>query len=286
MQRRFPNVACVPVLCSVRERAKLDWVLTQHRPHVIFHTAAYKHVPMVEWNEDEAVINNVVGTRNMLSAAQAAEVEKLVLISSDKAVNPANVMGATKRLGELMVQHAAQNGQHAYVVVRFGNVLGSRGSIVPLFQQQIAAGGPVTITHPQVTRYFMTIPEAVRLVLQAATLGDGGETFVLDMGEPVRIYDLACDLIRFYDMEPERDIPIVFIGLRPGEKLHEKLYTEAEQIQHTSHPGIWVAKETLDISGSELDAALDKLERLAHARQKVALCSLLAQITDGHLEDR
>jgi FlaA1/EpsC-like NDP-sugar epimerase len=274
------------VLCSIRERSKLDWVFAQHRPRVIFHAAAYKHVPMVEWNEDEAVVNNVVGTRNLLAAAGAAGVERLVMISSDKAVNPVNVMGATKRLGELMVQHTARSSGRAYVVVRFGNVLGSRGSIVPLFQEQIASGGPVTVTHPEVTRYFMTIPEAVRLVLQAGALGSGGETFVLDMGEPVRIYDLACDLIRFYDMEPERDISIVFIGLRPGEKLHEALYTEAEQIQRTPHPGIRVAKETPTMSGAELDAALDELERLARCRRKGELCSLLAQITDGQLEER
>ena len=275
----FRSLDCLPLLGTVRERGKLQWLLTQHRPQVIFHAAAYKHVPLMESNQDEAVLNNVVGTRNLLLAAEAAGVPHLVFVSSDKAVEPANVMGATKRFGELLVRCAARRSGLPYVVVRFGNVLGSRGSVVPLFQEQIAAGGPVTITHPDVTRYFMTIPEAVRLVLQAGALGNGGEVFVLDMGEPVRIHDLACDLIHLHGYEPERDIPIVFIGLRPGEKLHEKLYTTAEQTQDTAHPGIRVATQDAEPSPAELEEMVRELEHLARARRLSALQERLLQFT-------
>jgi FlaA1/EpsC-like NDP-sugar epimerase len=245
---------------------------------VIFHTAAYKHVPLMELNEDEAVLNNVMGTRHLLAAADAHGVPCLVFISSDKAVEPVNVMGMTKQIGEWIVQHTARQSGRAYVVVRFGNVLGSRGSVVPLFQAQIAAGGPVTVTHPEITRYFMTIPEAVRLVLQAAALGKGGEVFVLDMGEAVRIYDLACDLIRVHGMEPERDIPIVFTGLRPGEKLHEALYTQAEAVQPISHPSIWMATGEPPLQAGELEVILDDLEQLARERRRAELRDLLFKI--------
>jgi FlaA1/EpsC-like NDP-sugar epimerase/lipopolysaccharide/colanic/teichoic acid biosynthesis glycosyltransferase len=275
LRRASPGVSCTPLLGTVRDRAKLDWLIACERPHVIFHAAAYKHVPLMEYNPDEAVLNNVVGTRHLVGAAEAGGVPRLVFISSDKAVDPGSVMGVTKRIGELIVQHAARRSVRPYVVVRFGNVLGSRGSVVPLFQEQIAGGGPVTVTHPEVTRYFMTIPEAVRLVLQAATLGRGGEVFVLDMGEPVRIYDLASDLIRLHGLEPERDIAITFTGLRPGEKLHEVLYTQAEHVQETAHPGIRVATEEIPIPHAELAVALDELERLASERRTTELRDLL-----------
>jgi FlaA1/EpsC-like NDP-sugar epimerase/lipopolysaccharide/colanic/teichoic acid biosynthesis glycosyltransferase len=279
LRRTFADVDYVPVLGTVREQAKLDWVISHHQPKVIFHAAAYKHVPLMESNEDEAVLNNVVGTRNLVAAAEAGGVPRLVSISTDKAVEPASVMGASKRFGELLVQHAARRTGRSYVVVRFGNVLGSRGSVVPLFQEQIATGGPVTVTHPEVTRYFMTIPEAVRLVLQAATLGRGGEVFVLDMGEPVRIYDLAADLIRLHGLEPERDIQIVFTGLRPGEKLHEALYTQAEYVRETTHPGIRVATEEPPVPDEELAIVLDELERLARERRIPELHDLLDWVT-------
>jgi FlaA1/EpsC-like NDP-sugar epimerase len=279
LRATLPGVECLPLLGTVRERGKLQWLLSQYKPQVIFHAAAYKHVPLMESNQDEAVLNNVVGTRNLLLAAEAEGVPNLVFISSDKAVEPANVMGATKRVGELLVRCAARRSGRPYVVVRFGNVLGSRGSVVPLFQEQIDTGGPVTITHPEVTRYFMTIPEAVRLVLQAGALGKGGEVFVLDMGEPVRIYDLACDLIHLHGYEPERDIPIVFIGLRPGEKLHEKLYTATEQTLDTSHPGIRVATHDSDMTSAELDAIVDELEQLARERRLSSLQQRLIQLT-------
>ncbi len=279
LRRDFPGLDCLAVLGNVRDRVKLDWTIARYHPQVVFHAAAYKHVPAMESNEDEAVLNNVIGTRQLVAAAEAGGVTRLVFISSDKAVEPVSVMGATKRIGELIVQHTARRNGRPYVVVRFGNVLGSRGSVVPLFQAQIAAGGPVTVTHPEVTRYFMTIPEAVRLVLQAAALGKGGEVFVLDMGDPVRIYDLACDLIRLNGLEPERDIPILFTGLRPGERLHEALYTRAERVQHTSHPGIEVATEEPPVPARELEIVLDELECLAQERRLPELRDLLMWIT-------
>jgi FlaA1/EpsC-like NDP-sugar epimerase len=282
LQRNFPGLDCLPVIGTVRDRAKLDSVIVSYRPHVIFHAAAYKHVPLMERNEDEAVLNNVLGTRRLVAAAQTNRVPCLVFISSDKAVEPNSVMGMTKRMGEWIVQHAARQGGQAYVAVRFGNVLGSRGSVVPLFQEQITTGGPITVTHPQVTRYFMTIPEAVRLVLQAGAVGKGGEVFVLDMGEPMRIYDLACDLIRLNGMEPERDIPIVFTGLRPGEKLHEALYSEAEDVRPAAHSGIWVAAGEPPVSAGELEILLDELEQLARERRQSELRELLAQVTGDH----
>jgi FlaA1/EpsC-like NDP-sugar epimerase len=248
---------------------------------VVFHAAAYKHVPLLESNEDEAVLNNVAGTRQLLAAASTAGVPRLVFISSDKAVEPTSLMGATKRLGEWMVQRTAQISGHAYVVVRFGNVLGSRGSVVPLFQTQITKGGPVTVTHPDVSRFFMTIQEAVQLVLQAAALGEGGEVFVLDMGEPVRIYDLACDLIRLHELEPDADIPIRFTGLRPGEKLHEALYTQTESVRETSHPGILVATAVPPMSQQELGAMLDEAEQLARERRLSDLRALLLESREG-----
>jgi FlaA1/EpsC-like NDP-sugar epimerase len=279
MRRSFPEVTCEPVLANVRDREKLDWLIDHYRPEVIFHTAAYKHVPLSERNVDEVVLNNVIGTHNLVTAAEDAGVPHLVFVSTDKAVEPVNMMGMTKCVGEWIVQHAARRSGRAYVAVRFGNVLGSKGSVVPLFQKQIIAGGPVTVTHPEVTRYFMTIPEAVRLVLQAGALGEGGEVFVLDMGEPVRIYELACDLIHLYGMEPERDISIVFTGLRPGEKLHEALYTEAEAVQPTSHPDIRVATGELAIPSPGLEQALAEMKRLTDAVRRDQLRDYLTQLT-------
>ncbi|MGQ9598719.1 MAG: SDR family NAD(P)-dependent oxidoreductase [Anaerolineae bacterium] len=278
LQRDFPALHTAPIMGNVRDRAKLEQVISRYHPQVLFHAAAYKHVTLMESSEDEAVLNNIIGTRNVILTAEAGQVSRLVFISSDKAVDPVSIMGSTKRVGELLIQHAARRTGCSYVVVRFGNVLGSQGSVVPLFQAQIAAGGPVTVTHPEATRYFMTIPEAVRLVLQAAALGKGGEVFVLDMGQPLRIYDLACDLIRLHGLEPESDIPIVFTGLRPGERLHETLYTAAEQVQQTAHPGIQVATEEPPIPAQELDLVVDELEQLAQQRRLPELRDLLAWV--------
>lgn len=258
-----PGLATRPVIADVRDQARIDWVVETYRPAAIFHAAAHKHVPFMQDNVAEAITNNVVGSRNVVAAAERYGVERLVLISTDKAVNPTSIMGATKRLAELQVVAAARRSGRAYMAVRFGNVLGSRGSVVPVFQRQIAAGGPITITHPDMRRYFMTIPEAVELVLQASVLGKGGEIFVLDMGQPVRILDLATDLIRLAGLEPGRDIEIAYSGARPGEKLDEELFLSGEAYHHTCHDKIFVATCDSLIETGELEPALLELIQLA-----------------------
>lgn len=235
------GVELVPVIAGIRFTDRLAAVFARHQPQIVFHAAAHKHVPLMESDPGEAITNNVLGTRNLLATAEAVGVERFVMISTDKAVNPTSVMGASKRVAELLVYAAALRTGRPYVAVRFGNVLGSRGSVVLTFKKQIAAGGPVTVTHPEMKRYFMTIPEAVQLVLQAAVLGRGGEVFVLDMGEPVKIVDLARDLIALSGLEVGRDIDIQFTGLRPGEKLYEELFTPGEVYGRTEHQKIFVA---------------------------------------------
>ncbi len=234
-----PDLLALPCMADICDSQRLEAVFTQHRPHVVFHSAAHKHVPMMECNPGEAIKNNVFGTKEVADAADRHGVETFVLISTDKAVNPSSVMGATKRVAEMYVQALSQRSQTRYVAVRFGNVLGSTGSVIPTFKEQIARGGPVTVTHPEMKRYFMTIPEASQLVMQAAAMGDGGEIFVLDMGEPVRIVDLARDLIRLSGLEVDEDIKIEFAGIRPGEKLFEELGFDAEKMRRTRHPKIF-----------------------------------------------
>jgi FlaA1/EpsC-like NDP-sugar epimerase len=236
--RSFPNVRVDPVIADVRDHSRMARIIALHRPYSVFHAAAHKHVPLMEANVAEAVLNNVLGTKNVVSLCAEHDVEHFVLISTDKAVRPTSVMGATKRIAEHIVHQYAMERKSGYVAVRFGNVLGSRGSVVPTFMRQIAEGGPVTITHPDMTRYFMTIPEAVQLVLQAAALGTDGEVFVLDMGEPVRVYDLATDLIRLSGLEPDVDIEVRFTGTRPGEKLFEELFFKGAHVTPTIHPKI------------------------------------------------
>lgn len=253
-----------PVIADIRSDAQMNALLAETCPDVIFHAAAHKHVPLMEMNPVEAVLNNVGGTRCLLRAAERHDVSRFVMISTDKAVNPTNVMGATKRIAERLVQDAAACNGRTYVTVRFGNVLGSRGSVVPRFQQQIASGGPVTVTHPEVRRYFMTIPEAVQLVLQASVLGEGGELFMLDMGEPVKIADLARDLIRLSGLELERDIDIVFTGLRPGEKISEEMFMSTEQYARTQHAHIYISKNGKTPLPSTLDVDVERLLRSAH----------------------
>lgn len=240
--RRFPDVAISPVIGDVKDSDRMNQLLAALRPSVIFHAAAYKHVPLMENNNAwQAVRNNVLGTRIMAEAAIANDIEKFVLISTDKAVNPTNVMGATKRLAELLCQALQGVGITRFVVVRFGNVLGSTGSVIPRFREQIAAGGPVTVTHPEITRFFMSIPEAVQLVMQAGLMSSGGEIVVLDMGEPVKIADLARDMIRLSGFS-ENDIRITFTGLRPGEKLFEEVLAADENSLPTPHPKLRIAK--------------------------------------------
>lgn len=235
-----PTLEVVPVIADVCDRVRMSRVFADLRPDVVAHAAAHKHVPLMESNPGEAVKNNVGGTRVVADLAADYAVERFVLVSTDKAVNPTSVMGATKRLAERYVQHLAETAELAGVAVRFGNVLGSTGSVVPIFKEQVAAGGPVTVTHPEMTRYFMTIPEASQLVLQAAAIGRPGETLVLDMGEPVRIVDLAESVIRLSGFEPHTDIAIEFTGLRPGEKLYEELALTDENATRTRHPKIWI----------------------------------------------
>jgi len=237
MRQTFPGVPFYPEIGSVQNRTRLDEVLRQYSPTIIYHAAAYKHVPLMEAHVFEAIENNVFGTYNLAVAAAEHGVEDFVMISSDKAVRPTNVMGATKRIAELLLL-ALQNGRTKYVAVRFGNVLGSNGSVIPIFKKQIAAGGPVTVTHPDMRRFFMTIPEACQLVLQAAIIGEGGQICVLDMGEPVKIVDLARNLILLSGLRPDEDIKIEFTGMRPGEKLYEELSTMLEDTAPTAHDKI------------------------------------------------
>ena len=256
------------VIADIRFTDRIRSVFEEHRPEIVFHAAAHKHVPLMEANPIEAVTNNILGTRNLLDAALAVGVERFVMISSDKAVNPSSIMGVCKRAAELLVHQAARMSGKPYVAVRFGNVLGSRGSVVHTFRRQIAAGGPVTITHPDMTRYFMTIPEAVQLVLQAAVMGQGSEVFLLDMGEPVKIVDLARDLIELSGLEVGRDIDIIFTSLRPGEKLFEELFVPGERYSRTRHKKIFVAGNTdedVKPAAFESHCLNEQIERLEDA---------------------
>lgn len=242
LKRQMPELNLVVLIGSVRDYARIDYILGKYRPQIIYHAAAHKHVPLMEDSPNEAIKNNALGTYKLATAADHWGVERFVQISTDKAVNPTNIMGASKRICEMIIQLYAQNSKTEFVAVRFGNVLGSNGSVIPLFKKQIAAGGPVTVTHPDIIRYFMTIPEAVSLVLQAGAYAKGGEIFVLDMGDPVKISDLAENMIRLSGLEPGRDIEIVYTGLRPGEKLYEELLMNEEGMRETRNKLIHIGK--------------------------------------------
>jgi FlaA1/EpsC-like NDP-sugar epimerase len=283
LQARHPDVRLEPVLGDILLEDQLDAVFSRLRPAVVFHAAAYKHVSMAERNPLEAVRNNVLGTRNVARAAIAHGAKEFVLVSTDKAVRPTSVMGVTKRVAEMVVQ-GVQNGRCRFVAVRFGNVLGSNGSVVPIFREQIARGGPVTVTHPDVTRYFMTIPEAVQLILQAAGTGHGGEIFVLEMGQAVRIADLARQMIQLSGFEPDEDVEIVFTGLLPGEKLHEELVSDGEEVVPTHHDRIRVLR--LPDRLSHPDGWLPTLEACVEsgrvADAVVLLCRLVPSYQPSH----
>jgi len=237
-----PGLDLCTVIANIREKQRMENIFKMYKPDVVFHAAAHKHVPLMETNPTEAIKNNVFGTLNVAECADKYGVKRFVLISTDKAVNPTNIMGATKRIAEMIIQALNRNSKTEFVAVRFGNVLGSNGSVIPLFKKQIEQGGPVTVTHPEVTRFFMTIPEAVQLVIQAGAMAKGGEIFVLDMGEPVKIADLARNLIKLSGFEPDVDINIVYTGLRPGEKLYEELLLKEEGLEATKNNKIYVAK--------------------------------------------
>lgn len=274
------------VIADIQFAARIERVFQAYRPNVVFHAAAHKHVPLMERNPVEAVSNNVFGTRNVVNAALKTGVARFVMISTDKAVNPTNVMGASKRAAELLVHQAALQSGKPFVAVRFGNVLGSRGSVVLTFQKQIAAGGPVTVTHPEMTRFFMTIPEAVQLVLQAAVLGHGGEVFVLDMGEPVKIVDLAHDLIELSGLAVGDDIDIEYVGLRPGEKLFEELFIEGERYERTEHEKIFIARNASTLVPTNLNHALASLEKAANEGDRTTIFSLLRQLVPEYAPAR
>lgn len=262
LREGYPGIPVIPIIADVRDRQRIAAIFDDLRPYAVFHAAAHKHVPLMEENVADAITNNIQGTKNVSDAAVASGVEHFVLISTDKAVRPTSIMGATKRLAERVVQQAAIEHGRNFVSVRFGNVLGSRGSVVPTFFRQIRAGGPVMVTHPEMRRYFMTIPESVQLVLQAGTLGLGGEVFVLDMGEPVRIVDLATDLIRLCGYEPGKDIEVKFTGIRPGEKLYEEMFFHEENAFPTDHPKVLRAKKA-----GVPEGLIRRIERLADAAQ-------------------
>ena len=263
LRAEYPKLNLEAIVASVRDKARLNNVFETYKPEIVFHAAAHKHVPLMEKSPLEAIHNNVFGTYNVVNCADEYGVEKFVLISTDKAVNPTNIMGASKRVCEMIVQAKNKVSKTEYVAVRFGNVLGSNGSVIPLFKKQIERGGPVTVTHKEITRFFMTIPEAVQLILQAVTYAKGGEIFVLDMGEPVKIYDLAVSLIKLLGYEPNVDIPIEITGLRPGEKLYEEILMSEEGLTSTKHDKIFISKP-MHMEMAELEEKLNVLKELEY----------------------
>lgn len=285
LRENYPHLSLVPIIASIRDRDKLDYLFAQFRPEVVFHAAAHKHVPLMEDNPEEAVKNNIFGTKNVIEAADKYQVERFVLISSDKAVNPTNVMGASKRVAEMLIQAANKKSSTKFMAVRFGNVLGSAGSVIPLFKKQIKNGGPVTVTHPEVTRYFMTIPEAVQLVIQAGALGQGGEVFVLDMGEPVKIMDLAKDLIELSGLKVGQDIEIKITGLRPGEKLYEELLNDNENNLATEHERIFIAKLE-EVDEQKLNLALNKFVQLFRTGKASDYIRTLVELVETYQPQR
>ena len=264
LRRNFPELNLEVLIGSVRNTSRVDWVVGHYRPDLIFHAAAHKHVPLMEDSPNEAIKNNVFGTYKVASAAAKYGVRRFVLISTDKAVNPTNIMGASKRLCEMVIQMMDRRSKTEFVAVRFGNVLGSNGSVIPLFKKQIAAGGPVTVTHPDIIRYFMTIPEAVSLVLQAGYYAKGGEIFILDMGEPVKIDTMARNMIRLSGYEPDVDIKVVYTGLRPGEKLYEELLMKEEGLQETANKLIHIGKP-IEMDDGKFAAQLERLKEACQA---------------------
>jgi FlaA1/EpsC-like NDP-sugar epimerase len=276
-RQRYPKVTITPVLGDVQNKPFLEKLFDASKPQVIFHAAAFKHVPIVELNPWEGVFNNIVGTKNIVEISRKFRIERFIMISTDKAVRPSSVMGATKRVAEMITSCYALSNPTRFVSVRFGNVLGSEGSVIRLFKKQIERFGPVTVTDPEITRYFMTIPESCKLILQAGALGEGGEIFILDMGTPIKILDMALDLIRRSGFKPDVDIEIKFTGLRPGEKLHEELITEGAGVVRTPYEKIFVLKgDTCDLNW--LNQKIEELVKLAHDQNAAGIKSKLKEI--------
>ena len=282
----FPNVPMKLLICDITDRKRVEQIFEEFRPQVVIHAAAHKHVPMMEINPGEAIKNNVVGTRMVADAADKYGVGSFVMISTDKAVNPTSIMGSSKRIAEMYIQDLNKTSGTHFVTVRFGNVLGSNGSVVPVFKNQIAAGGPVTVTHPEMKRYFMTIPEASQLVLQAAAMGKGGEIFVLDMGEPVKIVDLAKELITLSGFRPGEDIEIVFTGIRPGEKLFEELSIKGEDMVPTRHAKIGIWENNIPLSREQLRQIIDNLIATADTQDYKSIVSAIKRIVPEYIGDK
>lgn len=277
LRKDFPDLHLEAILGDVKNPERVDWVFQQFKPDIVFHAAAYKHVPMLEINPAEAVNNNIFGTMVVADASDRHGIDRFVLVSTDKAVNPVNVMGASKRVAEIYCQNLSSRTKTSFITTRFGNVIGSTGSVVPLFRKQIEQGGPVTVTHPEITRYFMTIPEAASLILQAGSMGKGGEIFVLDMGEPVLIRDLAEQMIQLSGLIPGEDIEIVYTGLRPGEKLFEEILHENEDLQKTSHNKLFLASSR-KVDWSRLNSSLTDLKNYARSRNVGELMKIMHDI--------
>jgi len=285
LRERFSNINIRAYICDIADRNRVEQLFETRRPDVVIHAAAHKHVPLMESNPGEAVKNNVMGTRVIAETADKFATRHFVMISTDKAVNPTSIMGSSKRLAEMVIQAMNKRSKTDFVTVRFGNVLGSSGSVIPIFREQIAAGGPVTVTHPEMRRYFMTIPEASQLVLQAAAMGRGGEVFVLDMGEPVKIVDLARDLITLSGFRPDEDIEVRFTGIRPGEKLFEELAISGEDMQPTRHPkiGIW---KNVPADETALNAVLRQLLAVADKKDnRDKIIELIKEVVPEYVGD-
>ena len=289
LEENYPDLSFIPVIGDVRLLNRLDYAFRKWRPQVVFHAAAYKHVPLMEDNPCEAVLVNVAGSRNVADKCVEYDVEKMVMVSTDKAVNPTNIMGCTKRLAEIYVQsmglaleQGKKPGRTKFVTTRFGNVLGSNGSVIPRFREQIAKGGPVTVTHPEITRFFMTIPEACRLVMEAATMSKGNQIYVFDMGESVKIDDLARRMIKLAGFTPDEDIKIEYCGLRPGEKLYEEVLSDHENTIPTNHSRIRIAK-VREYDYNDASASADELERLSREVEIMQMVKLMKQIVPEFL---
>ena len=281
LEQSYPSLKIYPLIADIRDKEHINHLFSIYKPQVVFHAAAHKHVPLMQVNIEEAVSNNVLGTLNIVDASTDNTVERLVMISTDKAICPTSVYGATKRIGEMLILDAARKTGRSFSVVRFGNVLGSRGSVLLLFKRQIDYGGPVTVTHPDMERYFMTIPEAVHLVLQASAMGKGGDVFVLNMGEQIRILDLAQDLIRLSGLEPGKDIEIVFTGIRPGEKLSEALWDEGADYLSTSHPDVLRLNENEVFASFDRESAINNLIELGKHGDPDQIVNMLNKIVPG-----